>query len=228
MMAERTIPEYAKMVRRIAEGNHDVSDYRELSEQMMDELAGNERELLARLLPGYMRAVLTRKPRGTDESVWDDFLNERLFTTGRGTIFVKDATVPEINAAAERRERLAGNVDKRGKQFRKVAHAMVETGSRTVSDVPAEMGVQALHDLHIQIAVEKNRRIKSEARARNLSAVEKALVTAESWIEQKATPTVLGLRKRRDEIRQAIRDERYSARRMQISHEVLQEMQGQQ
>ena len=216
--------EYAEIVRRIAADNPTVADYKTLSSEMLDEIAGHERDLLARLLPGYMRAVLSRRTKTGDEQTWEDFLTERIATESRGTIFVADATGAELDRAAERRERFAGNLDRKAVRLRRVSKAMLEQQSETVRALPATIGAEALHDVEKAIALTKSRRAKAESQAKTIASLERCLEVVNGWIIERATPTVTALRERRAQLDEIIWQETKSQRQAAIYDELLEEM----
>lgn len=214
-------PTYASLVRQIAKENPDTSDYSALSDVMMDVIVGQERELLAKLLPGYMRAVLSRRNvSNSDEEAWEAFLDERLSTNQRGTIFVRDATAEELEAAADRRFKFAGNLDRRGKQYKSVANRMAQEGADKTKDLSRAAGVDVVKELSLQLALEHTMRLRAEGRAKTLASLYRARDSLLLWIERGESPTISYLEQHRDALIKQIQDEEFHFVRSEIYNEV--------
>lgn len=215
---------FAEIARKVAEEHPDVADYNRLSDEMMSQITGQERDLLRRLLPSYMRAVLTRSAKGGDEKDWDDFLTERLATPGRGTIFIADATADEMQAAVKRRESFSGNLDRAARRLQRIEKAMREAGATTVKDLSADEGSSVLHGIDTAIALERSRRMKNESIARTADSLRKAIALVQSWLDARETPTLATLRKTRSELDDTFEEAVYRSRHQQIIAEILEEM----
>src|SRR5262245_15522766 len=191
---------FSAIARRVANANPDVASYRALADEMLHEVEGYETELLAKLLPGYIRAVLSRRAQvGTDEEIWQAFLSERMPTRDRGTIFTRDATKTEVRDAVERRRRFAGNLDRRAFQLERVAEQMEVEGARTVAAVKNTTDLLAIAEHRLlQIHAE---RATAEKRARSLLGLQRSKEMVEGWIAARDTPVLQALRSQRDHLK---------------------------
>lgn len=222
-MAERG--SFAERARQIAAAHPDIADPRDLAPFMLEEIRGEEQDLLLRLLPTYIRSVLSRRgDAGSEEEAWGAFLDERLATETRGTIFVREAVVTEIDAAATRRERFSGNLDRRAQQYRQVAEAMREHEAHTASDLTVTVGITTLAVLEARLSEEAAARRLAETKTRKLPALRAYLARLKEMLSAKDDPRVLYLRERRD----ALQLERelliWHDRELDIMREVMREV----
>lgn len=200
---------FADVARRVAKSHPDIADYHVLAQSMLAEIKGQEYDLLEKLLPGYIRAVLSRKgPADSDEAVWESFLGERIATKDRGTVFVRDATPEEVEAGAERRRRFAGNLDKRAAAFDAVAAKARAAGNVVIGDLAD--GVQTLRDLEATLALETTRRARAERRARTLNSLRACRDLLLQWRDAGESPSLLSLRARRAELQDRLATARAS------------------
>lgn len=192
-------PTFTELARKVAEEHPDVADYHALSEHMLDEIRGRERMLLERLLPGYMRAVLSRRGEASsEEAAWEAFLDERIATPGRGTIFVRDALPAELDEAAARREKFAGNLDKRAVQFRSAAARVRKAKVAKVGELATEAGAALFHDLEVKLAVERLKKNQTRSRLRSLDQLRAVRDQLRRWLSSEDPPSLVSLRQFRD------------------------------
>ena len=198
----------AAYVRRAAREQPDLADPKALVPFVMAEIQGQERELLERLLPREIAAILRRRnlaPDATTEERWDDFLEERL-STKEGYIFVKEASSTDMDNAALRRRSFAGNHDRRARRFAEVAISMRTGNAPTVAALSPEVGQALLRQLEERHALVRRQRLSEQRRAQGLEAAQAERARLQEQWEQGATPLLTFLHSHRQGLLDAIAD----------------------
>ena len=218
-------PSFSEMARRVAAANPDVASYQQLADEMLREVEGYEVDLLAKLLPGYMRAILSRRSKGgTDEEVWESFLAERIPSRNRGTIFMREATRDDLDDAIARRRKFAGNLDRRALQMQQVQQSMVEHKVEVVAQLPNS--AHALRDVETRLREVRAERLKTEGYAKAVHGLERTKALLESWIADGDTPVLQRLRAHRAHLTTLVSDQLLANRRAEIRRELLEELRG--
>jgi hypothetical protein len=133
------------LIRKIARANASEASPGRLADQVLAEIPpGQERALLAKLLPGYVGEVLRRVDSTPADSVdpnapWNGLLHDRV-PTADGYRFLADCTAEDISAGAERRRRLAENLAARAEVYEAVANAMTAQGVETAHELDTDTG----------------------------------------------------------------------------------------
>lgn len=212
----------AALIRQVAETHGDIADPRDLVPLVMAEAAGYEKELLAAALPQYVSAVLRRARRhhAAAEPAWATFLDERI-PTEDGYVFGRDADPASLDAGAERRFRFAGNLDRRGQQWRAISTAMQQAGVTRAGDLPQESGVDAIASLESDLATIKHIRLREQRKVNELDALRRARDILLTWIEAHDSPALHALRVMRTELQQRRDELRDAIERGQRTDEIL-------
>lgn len=216
---------FAEVARRVAAANPDVASYKQLADEMLREVEGYEVDLLAKLLPGYMRAILSRRSKGgSDEEVWESFLAERIPSRTRGTIFMREATSDDLEDAITRRKKFAGNLDRRALQMQQVQQSMVEHKVEVVSQLPNS--AHALRDVETRLREVRAERLKVEGYGKAVQGLERTKSLLEAWIAEGDTPVLQRLRAHREHLTKLVSDQLLANRRAAIRRELLEELYG--
>lgn len=220
-----SVPSFSEMARRVAAANPDVASYQQLADEMLREVEGYEVDLLAKLLPGYMRAILSRRSKGgSDEEVWESFLAERIPSRDRGTIFMRDATNDDLEDAIARRRKFAGNLDRRALQMQQVQQSMVEHKVAVVAQLPNS--AHALRDVETRLSEVRAERLKVEGHGKAIHGLERTKILLESWLSEGDTPVLQRLRAQHAHLMKLVSDQLLVNRRAEIRRELLEELYG--
>ena len=216
---------WAEIVRQVAGSNPEIAGYRDIAELVLDRIRGGEADLLGRLLPGYVRAVLSRGVGGSADDEWESFLDERLATSQRGTIFMRDANAEEVDEAAERRFRFAGNLDGRGKKFQAVAKALRENSVVNVGGLSPIVGGKTLRDLEVSFFQARARRMNATAKAAHIKPLRELRDGMRDDLRSgEVSESIVALRRRRDDLIDQLDVLIWQERERLIIREVLEEM----
>lgn len=216
---------FPEIVRQVAAEHSDEPDYRALSEHVLKAIEGEEKDLLRKLLPNYMKSILTRR-QGAEwsEDVWERALNERLPSVSGEYVFVRDASADDIAKAAAERRRFSGNLDHRAAHLEGVVREMRSQNVATVGALDVGKVGESLDALDRQLYAEKLRRVKATNRARVLGVLLDIRARVLHELESGEYTLVLMLEARRDALVQRIELAKMAKRKGEIADETFKEM----
>lgn len=181
----------AEIVRRAAAEHPDEADPRSLVPFVREQIEGREHEILDKLLPSAVAAVLRRREGGGD--AWLALLEERM-PTPEGYKFVRDGTADDLDAAAERRRRFGGNLDRRARLYGDLAKRVRDGGATVVADLRESQAVDLLVGLEQEIIRTRRERMTVTARSRALASALRLRDDLRGQLESGETPRILHYR----------------------------------
>lgn len=186
------------VIRRVARDHPDLADPVDLVPFVLEDLAGQEQELLRRLLPNYIAQVLRPKTSSIDDKLrWQAFLSERI-PTQDGKKFLRDASAEDLEAGVERRRRFAGALDGRAELFASTARTMREHSARVVGDLTLELAHDVLARLRLEARNLQTRRLGLARRTRDLGVLRTCVERLRELVDSGKDPREPMLRNYRD------------------------------
>lgn len=186
----------AELIRKVAHDHADIASPKQLAPFVLEELRGQEAEVLQRLLPAYISSLLRRRTPG-DGKEWESFLEERV-ATDHGTVFGKDATTDDLRQGADRRRLFAGRLDKRAAQYDGIADIMTMEGADRAGDVSAQG--QSLLQLSLELATLRSDRRRNERHRVSITTLQAAKDSLASYLSGDRNPIIEELRGQREEL----------------------------
>ena len=153
-------------------------------------------EIVEKLLPRYVGEVLRRARKAapvTAADKWEVFLGDRVAVQGGQYRFAADCTVPELRAAAARRAKMAGNLDRRAVVFATVADAVAGAGVSTPKDLDIEVGAASLVDLAVRAATAQSERMAAERALRRRKVLLAQRGDLQRWAAARTSPRLTAL-----------------------------------